>query len=84
MITDPSKVMAAQFVFQSKLKGDGYLVCFTGAMDIPERWDVLRRAIEKFGFIDRIMIRVETGYTETYGHAFERATGQSITQERAA
>lgn len=84
MITDPAKAMAAQFHIQSKMKDDGCLVCFSGDMQVPQRWDVLRRAIENFGFINRIMIRLKTGYTETYGRAFERASGIKLNSEVAA
>lgn len=57
MITDPAKAMTAQFYFQSKLKDAGLLVCFTGVMDVPERWEVLRRAITDFGFAEKAIAR---------------------------
>lgn len=71
--------MQAQFAIQSKLKDAGLLVCFTGDMQVQQRWDVLRRAITEFGFIDRVMTRLRNGFTETFGRAYERATGQTLT-----
>lgn len=86
MITDPAKAIQAQFAIQSKLKDAGLLVCFAGDMQVPQRWDVLRRAITEFGFVDQVMTRLRNGFTETYGRAFERATGQKLSNstEKAA
>lgn len=73
MITDPARAMTAQFYLQARLKEDGVFICFSGVMDVPERWDVLRRALVKFNFGSKQLTS-----RETYQQAFERATGTPL------
>lgn len=88
MITDPARAMTAQFYFQSAFKEHGVLICFStkqsGIMDVPQRWEVIRRAIEFYKFENRNFGLPGRPSRDSYGSAFERATGIRISQETAA
>jgi hypothetical protein len=51
----------------------GIFVCFTGSMDGPQRWGVIRRAILESGVADAL-----AGKTETFAQSFKRATGKEL------
>lgn len=73
MITDPETALKVQLEFWGRLKTLGVRICFTGDMDVPKRWEALRRAIIAADMADRL-----AGKTETFAHAFKRATGTSL------
>lgn len=88
MITDPARAMTAQFYFQIAFKENGILISFStktsGIMDVPQRWEVIRRAIEFYKFADKNFGLRGRPSRDSYGSAFERATGIRISQETAA
>lgn len=88
MIEDPAKAMTAQFYFQAALKEHGILICFStkasGIMDVPERWEVIRRAIEFYDFGAKNFGLPGRPTRQTYGQAFERASGIKLNSEVAA
>lgn len=84
MIEGPAQAMTAQFYLQAVFKEHGILIAFctkqSGIMDVPERWEVIRRAIEFYGYADKSIALPNRPSKETYGSAFERATGQPVTK----
>lgn len=91
MITDngdPAKAMKAQFYFQSAFKEHGLLICFStkqsGIMDVPQRWEVIRRAIQFYKFESMDFGLPGRPTRDTYASAFERASGIKLTSEVAA
>lgn len=75
MITDPAKALDAQLHFKARIEARvSKRICFTGVMDVAQRWEVIRRAILLAELAD-----VLAGKTETFAQAFRRATGQPLT-----
>jgi hypothetical protein len=79
VITDPAKAMVAQFYLQVVFKEHGVLVTFStkesAVMDVPQRWEVLRRAINFYQFADKSIALPGRPSRETYATAFEWASG---------
>lgn len=74
----PAKQFDLQLHFWCRLKKLGVFVCFTGVMDIPQRWEVIRRAI-----IGADLAQSLSGRTETFEKAFTRAAKQPLFLEAA-
>lgn len=91
MITENSaaaNAMTAQFYLQAVFKEHGVLIAFStkasGIMGVPERWEVIRRAIEFYEFADRSIALKNRTSSDTYATAFERASGIKLKSEVAA
>lgn len=88
MINKAATAMTAQFYFQAAFKERGILITFStkqsGIMDVPQRWEVIRRAIQFYEFESMDFSLPGRPTNDTYGKAFERASGIKLKTEQAA